>query len=83
MPAAQVAVEWPGAGHGLHDAPQVAVLVLLAHALPHAWYPLLQVNPQAVPSQLAAPLAGVAQGAHAAPQVATLALLTHALPQRW
>jgi hypothetical protein len=33
----QVATPFDGMGHAVHDAPHVEMLVLDAHALPHAW----------------------------------------------
>jgi hypothetical protein len=44
-----------GTGQGVHDVPQLLTLLLLSHALPHAWWPLLQVKPQLVPSHVAWP----------------------------
>jgi hypothetical protein len=56
---------------------------LLAHALPQVWNPVPQVNPHAVPSQVATPLAGGVQAVHdVVPQLFTLVLETHAPPHR-
>jgi hypothetical protein len=76
----QVAVPLAGGVQAWQDvAPQLEVLVLLAHALPQVWKPVLQVNPHAVPSQVATPLAGGAQAVHdVVPQLFTLVLETHA-----
>lgn len=70
-----------GTAHGVHELPQVAVLVLDAHAPLQACNPELQVKPQLVPSQVATLLAGGLQGVHEAPQVAVLALDAHPEPQ--
>lgn len=77
----QVAVAFAGGAHGVHDAPQVAMLELLAHAPEHTWKFVLHAMPQVVPLHVAEPLAGVPQGVHAAPHVSGSLLLTHTFPQ--
>ena len=62
--------------------PHEDVLESLAQTPPHWWKPALQVNPHAVPSQVATALAGAAQGPHDAPHDDTLESLTHASPHR-
>ena len=57
-PAVQATVPSKGGTQGVHDAPQVAALVLLAHVAPQAWKPVAHALPQVVPSQLALPFAG-------------------------
>ena len=79
----QVALPLAGAGHGLHEVPQVAVLLLPAHAPPQACNPLLQVNPQLFPSQVATLFAGGLQGVHEPPQVAVLVFEAQLAPQAW
>jgi hypothetical protein len=77
-----VAEPLDGTGQAVHDVvPQLAVLVLATHALPHRWKPLLHVNPHDVPLHVAVLLAGTGQAVHDEPQVAVLVLLAHALPQ--
>ncbi len=44
---------------------------------------MLQVNPQAVPSQVAAPFVGVAHGVHDVPHELGLVLGWHVPPQSW
>jgi hypothetical protein len=79
----QVAAPFEGVAQGLHELPQVAVLVLEAQLPLQACKPELQVNPQLVPSQVATLLAGGLQGVHEPPQVAVLVLEAQLLPQVW
>jgi len=77
-----VAAPLDGTGQAVHDVvPQLAVLVLATHALPHRWKPVLHVNPHDVPLHVALLLAGTGQAVHDEPQLAVLVLLAHALPQ--
>jgi hypothetical protein len=46
VPAVQVAVLFGMAGHGRHELPQLAALVLSAHVVPHAWNPVPHVTLQ-------------------------------------
>jgi len=80
----QDAVLPDGGEHAWHEvAPQLEVLVLLAHALPQVWNPVPQVNPHAVPSQVAMPLAGGVQAVHdVVPQLLMLVFETQAPPHR-
>ena len=75
-----VAVLFAGGAQAVHDeVPHVATLVLLTHAAPHRWKPVLQVKPHAVPLHVAVALEVGAQAVHdEVPQLATLVLLTHA-----
>jgi hypothetical protein len=56
-PLGQPYVATLGSEHGVHDAPQLLVLVLLAHTVPplHEWLPLGQFAPQVFPPQVAVP----------------------------
>ena len=55
----------------MHDVvPQLLMLVLLRHMFPlHLWKPVLHVNPQDVPSQVAFAFAGGVQTMQEEPQV--------------
>jgi hypothetical protein len=57
-----------GAGHALHDAPQLSTALLLTQAPLHRCAPGRQLLPQLAPSQVAAAFAGTGQGVHALPQ---------------
>jgi len=70
-------------GQGVHEAPQLAMLVLLAHVFPQGCVPELQVNPHDVPSHVGVALAGGAHGEHDAPHVAVLVSAPQVLPQAW
>lgn len=78
-----VGVAFAGGVQAMHDPPHVAVSVLLAHALPHAWKPVLHEKPHTVPSHADAPFAGAKHGVQSPPQFETSVLLTHIPPQRW
>ena len=79
MPAAQA----------VPQDPQLALLVLRFTSQPseatrlQSAKPASQVNPQAVPSQLAVAFGGTAHDAQDAPQEATSLLGTHAPLHRW
>jgi hypothetical protein len=80
----QVATEaFAGTGHAEQDEPQVATLLLDAHALLHTWYPLLQVNPQVVPLHVEVAFGGGTQAVHDAPQEFGLVFEAHDVPQTW
>jgi hypothetical protein len=79
MPS-HVAVPFDGVGHGVHEAPHVAMLVFDPQLAPHAWNPASHVNPQLVPSHVAVPFVGMAHATHEAPHEATLMFDAHALP---
>jgi hypothetical protein len=66
----------------VHDAPHVAMSLLLAHAPLHMWKFALQLKPQLVPSQVAVALPGGAHGVHVVPQLFVSVSLTHVAPQR-
>ena len=70
-----------------HWLPEHAVVVAFAvgqtaHAPPHSLLPVLQVRPQVVPLQVAAPFGSVGQAVQLAPQVATEVLSTQTPEQR-
>lgn len=72
VPDRQVASPLGSNGHATQDGPQAVASLSCAHKLPQAWYPVAQVNPHLVPSQVAceAP-AGTGQTAQEGPQPVT------------
>jgi hypothetical protein len=77
-----VATAFAPVGHGTHAAPHVAVLMLLAHALPQAWKLESHVNRHAAPVQLATPFVTDGQASLHAPQSSSdVDKLTHWVPQ--
>jgi hypothetical protein len=78
----QVAVPLVGAEQAVHEVvPQLLALELDRHAVPHKWKPLLQVNPQVVPLQVAVAFAGGVHGVQNVPQVEMLVLDAQAFEQ--
>jgi hypothetical protein len=82
-PPVQVGVEFAGCVQGVHDAPQLFVEVLSAHAVPHVWKPELHVNPQLVPLHVDVPFAGGVHGEQPVPQLLMEVLSAHAAPHAW
>jgi hypothetical protein len=80
VPAAQVE-----ATHVVPEQPYAVAPVVeqVAHVPPQSSVPVLQVNPQVVPSQVAAPFGDGAQAVHELPQVATSLLETQPPEQTW
>jgi hypothetical protein len=60
-----VAVPLVVPGHAVHEDPQPLTEVFATQALPHRWYPTLQVKSHAVPLQIGVAFAGVVQVAQA------------------
>jgi hypothetical protein len=79
----QVAAALGGTLQGVHEAPHESVLVLLEHAPPHRWKPLLQLKPH-VPDVHVVVLFGTeGQGVQEVPQLAMLMSLAHVPLHRW
>jgi hypothetical protein len=70
-------------GQGVHEAPQLAMLALLAQVLPHRCVPGLHENPHELPSHVAVASDGGTHGEHEVPQVAVLESAPQMLPQAW
>ena len=80
----QVAVALAGGTHGVHDVPQLLVLVFDEQVPLQLWKPVLQVNPHALPSQVALALLGGVHAAHdVAPQLLVLLFDAQAPLQLW
>ena len=79
----QVALALAGTGHAEHELPHVATSLLLTHALPQRWKPLLQLKPQLVPSHVAVAFAGAVHAVQLAPHDMGLLFERHWLPHMW
>ena len=75
-----VAVPPNGAGHGVHELPQLLTLVLDTHALPQRCVPSPQTKSQLVPLQVGVAPNGAVQAAHELPQLFTLSFGTQFPP---
>ncbi len=77
-----VARPFAGFAHGVHAAPQLAVLVFATHMPLHRWNPALQTKPHVgiAPAHVAVAFAGAGHGLHDAPHELTLVLLAQADP---
>ena len=74
-----VAIALPGAEHGEHEmVPQLDTLLLLEQLPEQLWKPVLQVNPQLVPSQVVVAFGREPHVVQSVPQLETELLLTHA-----
>jgi hypothetical protein len=66
--------------HAVHEAPQLAVSVLLTQALPQRWYPALHTKPQPVVPHVAVAFAGAVQCVQVAPHAVASVLLAQPVP---